>query len=74
MEAMFSSETSVDFGRATRSYIPEDSTLQNHRGQNLKSYIENHCSRLVSQIQMVYQYDYSIPTPKIPTKNVIAVL
>jgi hypothetical protein len=38
MEAIFSSETSVDFQRATPRYIPEDSTLHN-RCENLKSYI-----------------------------------
>jgi hypothetical protein len=39
MEAIYSSETSVDFQRTTRRYIPEDSTLHNHRSENLKSYI-----------------------------------
>jgi hypothetical protein len=38
MERIFSSETSVDFQRTTRRYIPEDSTLQNHPCENLKSY------------------------------------
>jgi hypothetical protein len=38
MEAICSSETSVDFQRVTRRYIPEDSTLHNHRCENLKSY------------------------------------
>jgi hypothetical protein len=37
METIFSSETSVDFQRTTRSYIPEDSTLRNHRCENLNS-------------------------------------
>jgi hypothetical protein len=37
MEAIFSSETSVDFERTTRRYIPEVSTLHNHRCENLKS-------------------------------------
>jgi hypothetical protein len=32
------SETSVDFQRTTRHYIPEDGTLHNHRPENLKSY------------------------------------
>jgi hypothetical protein len=36
---LYSSETSVDFQRTTRRYIPEDSTLHNHRCENLKSYI-----------------------------------
>jgi hypothetical protein len=35
--AIFSSETSVDFERITCRYTPEDSTLHNHRCQNLKS-------------------------------------
>jgi hypothetical protein len=39
IEAICSSETSVDFQQTTRRYIPEDSTLHNHRCENLKSYI-----------------------------------
>jgi hypothetical protein len=39
MEAIFSSETSVEFQRTTLCYIPEYSTVQNHRCENLKSYI-----------------------------------
>jgi hypothetical protein len=31
-----SSETSVDFQRTTRRYISEDSTIHNHRCENLK--------------------------------------
>jgi hypothetical protein len=38
MEAIFSSETSVDFQWTTRRHIPEEDTLQNHRCENLKSY------------------------------------
>jgi hypothetical protein len=38
MEATCSSETSVDFQRTTRRYIPEDKTLHNHRCENLKLY------------------------------------
>jgi hypothetical protein len=37
MEAIFSFETSVDFQRTTRRYIPEDSTLHNYLCENLKS-------------------------------------
>jgi hypothetical protein len=36
MEAIYSSETLVDFQRTTRLYIPEDSTLDNHRCENCK--------------------------------------
>jgi hypothetical protein len=38
METICSTETSVDFQQTTRHYIPEDSTLYNHRCENLKSY------------------------------------
>jgi hypothetical protein len=34
-----SSETSVDFERTPRRYIPEDRTVYNQRCENLKSYI-----------------------------------
>jgi hypothetical protein len=37
IEATCSSETSVDFERTTRRYIPEDKTLHNHRCENLVS-------------------------------------
>jgi hypothetical protein len=37
-EVTFSSETSVDFQRTTKRYIPEDSTLHYYRCENLKSY------------------------------------
>jgi hypothetical protein len=36
MEAICSSETSVDTERTTWRYIPEDGTLHNHRCENLK--------------------------------------
>jgi hypothetical protein len=36
MEAICSSETSVDFQWNIRRSIPEDSTLNNHRCENLK--------------------------------------
>jgi hypothetical protein len=38
MEAICSSEMSVDIQRTTRRYIPEDGTLHNHRCENLGSY------------------------------------
>jgi hypothetical protein len=38
MEAIYSSETSVDFQRTTRRYISEDSTVHKDRCENLKSY------------------------------------
>jgi hypothetical protein len=39
MEAIRSSETSGTTQRTTRRHIPEENTLQNHRCENLKSYI-----------------------------------
>jgi hypothetical protein len=38
MEAICSSETSIETQRTTRRHIPKDETLQNHRCGNLKSY------------------------------------
>jgi hypothetical protein len=38
MEATCSSETSADFQRSTRHYIPDDRTLHNYRFNNLKFY------------------------------------
>jgi hypothetical protein len=37
MEAICSSETSVDTQRTTQRHIPEDDTLHNHSRENLKS-------------------------------------
>jgi hypothetical protein len=48
MEAICSSETSVNTQRVTLRSIPEDGTLPNHRCENLKSY--NVCKRF-SQVQ-----------------------
>jgi hypothetical protein len=39
MEAICSSETSVEIQQTTRRHIPEDDTLHNHRCENLKSYL-----------------------------------
>jgi hypothetical protein len=40
MDVICSSEMLNDFQRTTWCYIPEDSTLHNHWGEDLKSYIE----------------------------------
>jgi hypothetical protein len=48
METICSSETSVDFQRC---YIAEDSTLHNHRCENLKSF----------KFCIVHQFDYISP-------------
>jgi hypothetical protein len=39
MEAICSSETSVETQQTTQRHIPEDDTLHNHRCVNLKSYL-----------------------------------
>jgi hypothetical protein len=39
MEATYSSETSTNFQRTTRRYIPEDKNLLYHRCEKLKSYV-----------------------------------
>jgi hypothetical protein len=38
IEATGTSETSVDFQRTSRPYIPEERTLHNHSCMSLKSY------------------------------------
>jgi hypothetical protein len=38
MEAVCSSETSVDLHWTTRRYIPKDTTLHKHRCENLEAY------------------------------------
>jgi hypothetical protein len=38
LEAICSSETSVETQRTTWRYIPEDGTLHNHRCENLRDY------------------------------------
>jgi hypothetical protein len=38
MEAIRTSETSVETQQTTRRHIPENDTLHNHRCENLKSY------------------------------------
>jgi hypothetical protein len=53
MEAIYSSETSVDFHRISRRYIPEDGTLHSNPCENFSSLnnlysIHKSCSRKVS--------------------------
>jgi hypothetical protein len=38
MEAISSSEMSIDFQRTTWRYVPEDATLYNHRCDNIKCF------------------------------------
>jgi hypothetical protein len=60
MEALCSPETSVDFQRTTRRYIPEDSTLHNHRCENLTSMEETVSSWNMAQV--LPDYTVSHPT------------
>jgi hypothetical protein len=56
MEVICTHETSVDFGRSTLRYIPEDIALHKHRCENLKSYKENVGQQIVDQnIHMTYR-------------------
>jgi hypothetical protein len=43
IEEICSSERSVAFHRNTRCYIPEDSSLYNHRYEDFKSYLRKQC-------------------------------
>jgi hypothetical protein len=56
MEAICSSETSIDIQRTTRRYSPEVSTLHNHRCENLKSYILSLCSSLNGSDQVPHPH------------------
>jgi hypothetical protein len=66
IEAMFFSETSVDFRRTMRRYIPEDNnTLHNHRCENLRSYrmidikaLENHSFAYVADTWSSYSRNW----------------
>jgi hypothetical protein len=48
MEAICYSETSFDYQGTTRRYVPEDSTLHNHRCENLKYYNNRINSRFLA--------------------------
>jgi hypothetical protein len=53
MEATCSSETTIEFYRTIRRYIPEARTLRNHRCENLRSYIMQDCLSLRMLVQNV---------------------
>jgi hypothetical protein len=44
------SETSVDFQRTTRRYIPDDTSLHNHRGENTG------CNKLHGKVCLIRRY------------------
>jgi hypothetical protein len=52
MEAIRSSETSIDIQRTTRHYVAEDINLYNHRRVNLSSYI--------GKVSPVFYYKFPI--------------
>jgi hypothetical protein len=54
MDAMCSSETSVDTEWTTWRYIPDDNIIHDHRSENLKSYI---WMRTVSPLYSCAFYD-----------------
>jgi hypothetical protein len=56
MEAICSSETSVDTQRTARRYIQEDGTLHNHRCENLKSYLDQNCFLSDPHLRTVEEY------------------
>jgi hypothetical protein len=66
MEALCSSEMSLDFQQTAQHYIPEDRTLPNHCSENLKSYkiisifqINKDGSFLIKDIQHSDEGNYS---------------
>jgi hypothetical protein len=62
MEVACSSERSVDFQRTTQRYIPEYSTLHNHRCENPKSYIKKKVWPVQLTQQMWFNVDISLLT------------
>jgi hypothetical protein len=58
MDAICSSETSVETQRTTRRYIPEDDTLHDHRCENLKSYKVRYRKKVFVKIKDYLQLGY----------------
>jgi ribosomal protein L13 len=57
MGAKRSSETSVDFQRTIRRYIPEVGTLHNNRFENLKPYTNSYFPEIRNVPQKLEQTD-----------------
>jgi hypothetical protein len=55
VEATCSSETSVDFERSTRCYIPEERIVHNHRCEKFKSDISENARYNVSQRAVLWR-------------------
>jgi hypothetical protein len=62
MEAICSSEMSVDLQRITRPYIPEHGTLRNDACEDLKSY----------KLQIILQSNLTIMNIELPNTDVFA--
>jgi hypothetical protein len=60
MKAICSSETSVCFQRTTRRYNPEDSTVPNHRSENVKSCIRQLCSHTLTCQETIGVWEASL--------------
>jgi hypothetical protein len=73
MEAICSSETSVESQQTTRRHIPEEDTLHNHRCENLKSYITNTCSSETSVDFQRTTWCYIPEDRTLQNKQIIAV-
>jgi hypothetical protein len=58
MEAMCSSETSVDFRQITLSYMLEDINLRKHSCENLKSCTEARCINYSIHLKNYYYYSF----------------
>jgi hypothetical protein len=54
MEAIYSSETSVETQQTTRRHITEHDTLHNHRCENLKSYKTDPVSEMLCSFVCVF--------------------
>jgi hypothetical protein len=61
MEAIYSSETSVDHRRTARRYIPEDGIFHTHICENLKSYtVKFVCNTSTTHQNMMFVVKYGI--------------
>jgi hypothetical protein len=64
MEAIYSSETSVDFHRTVWNYILEDTTLHSHRCENLKSIFSSvFPATFLKQISPIKSHVHYLPVP-----------
>jgi hypothetical protein len=64
---MCSSETSVDFQRITRRYMPGDGILRNHRCENLKSYTNKQTNSVALVSERTIPSDHRLFVKLVPT-------